>query len=76
MILRRLARTSQVLAPRIAEALADFQPTWCLRPARGRCLTHRSTRTLQPRALSSRLRSDFLSPFIVRLAAPPVNSIR
>ena len=39
-------------------------------------LTHRSTRTLQPRTLSSRLHSDFSSPFIVRLAAPPVNSIR
>jgi len=42
----------------------------------GKRLTHRSTRTLQPRALSSRLHSDFSSPFIVRLAAPPVNSIR
>jgi len=30
MILRRLARTSQVLAPRTTEALTDFQPTWCL----------------------------------------------
>ena len=37
-----------------------------------RALTHRSTRTLQPRALSSRLHSDFSSPFTVRLAASPV----
>ena len=53
MILRRLARTYQVLAPRITEALADFQPTWCLRPARGRGLTNRSTRTLPLPATST-----------------------
>jgi len=39
MILRRLARTSQVLTPQTTEPITDFQPTWCLRPARGRCLT-------------------------------------
>ncbi len=66
MILRRLARTSQVLAPRIAEALTDFQPTWCLRPARGRCLTNRSTRTLPLRVTVRSFRAA---------TAAPVNSI-
>ena len=39
-------------------------------------LTHRSTRTLQPRVGFSFKRLDFSPPSIGRLAAAPVNSIR
>ena len=63
MILRRLARTYQVLTPRTSEALPDFQPTWCLRPAPGRGLTNRSTRTLPLRVNLFDKRSAVLLSF-------------
>jgi len=78
------ALSSYIHRPRGASAWNVMQIIPCIRPLLARRviltisarLTNRSTRTLQPLPASSPMHSDFSSPPIVRLAAPPVNSKR